>query len=85
MTVRVASWAAAAAVGGTAMPSSGDRLSGSAMWLYSRVRLAEARVAVAVAVAVAVDRREAGLEAAFTPEQRGAIRDWLEGISEACR
>ncbi|MFI9039881.1 hypothetical protein [Streptomyces sp. NPDC053726] len=82
MTVRVASWAAAAAaVGGTAMPSSGDRLSGSAMWLYSRVRLAEARVAVAVAV----DRREAGLEAAFTPEQRGAIRDWLEGISEACR
>lgn len=42
-----------------------------------RVRLAEARVAV--------DRREAELEAAFTPEQRGTIRDWLEGISEACR
>ncbi|GFE13214.1 hypothetical protein Sgleb_12610 [Streptomyces glebosus] len=42
-----------------------------------RARLAEARIAV--------DRREAELEAAFTPEQRGAIRDWLEGISEACR
>jgi DNA-binding MarR family transcriptional regulator len=42
-----------------------------------RMRLAEARIAV--------DRREAELEAVFTPEQRGAIRDWLEGISEACR
>ncbi|WP_275466443.1 MarR family winged helix-turn-helix transcriptional regulator [Streptomyces noursei] len=42
-----------------------------------RARLAEARIAV--------DRREAELEAAFTPEQRGAVRDWLEGISEACR
>ena len=42
-----------------------------------RARLAEARIAVA--------RREAELEAMFTPEQRGAIRDWLEGISEACR
>jgi hypothetical protein len=39
--------------------------------------LAEARVAVS--------RREAELEATFTPEQRAAIRDWLEGISEACR
>jgi DNA-binding MarR family transcriptional regulator len=42
-----------------------------------RARLAAARSAVA--------RREAELEATFTPEQRGAIRDWLEGISEACR
>jgi DNA-binding MarR family transcriptional regulator len=42
-----------------------------------RARLAEARIAVA--------RREAELEATFTPEQRGLIRDWLEGISEACR
>ncbi len=42
-----------------------------------RTRLAEARVAV--------DRREAELEAAFTPGQRGAIRDWLEGVSAACR
>jgi DNA-binding MarR family transcriptional regulator len=42
-----------------------------------RARLAKARIAVA--------RREAELEAAFTPEQRGAVRDWLEGISEACR
>jgi hypothetical protein len=42
-----------------------------------RARLAEARVAVS--------RREAELEATFTPEQRAAIRDWLEGISEACR
>ncbi|MET7934203.1 hypothetical protein [Streptomyces sp. NPDC005322] len=42
-----------------------------------RARLAEARIAV--------DRREAELEAGFTPEQRGAIRDWLEGISEARR
>ncbi|MEO3872743.1 MarR family transcriptional regulator [Nonomuraea sp. B12E4] len=39
-------------------------------------RLAEAREAVA--------RREAELEAAFTPEQRAAVRDWLEGISAAC-
>lgn len=42
-----------------------------------RARLAAARIAVA--------RREAELEAMFTPEQREAIRDWLEGISEACR
>lgn len=42
-----------------------------------RARLAEARIAV--------DRREVELEAAFTPEQRAAIREWLEGISEACR
>ena len=42
-----------------------------------RTRLAEARVAVA--------RREAELEAAFTPAQRTAIRDWLDGIYEACR
>ncbi|WP_327091152.1 MarR family transcriptional regulator [Nonomuraea sp. NBC_01738] len=42
-----------------------------------RTRLAEARVAV--------DRREAELEAAFTPEQRSAIRDWLDGVSAACR
>lgn len=41
-----------------------------------QVRLAAARIAVA--------RREAELEAMFTPEQRGAIGDWLEGISEAC-
>ncbi|WP_346282997.1 hypothetical protein, partial [Pseudonocardia sp.] len=27
----------------------------------------------------------AELEAMFTPEQRGVSRDWLEGISEACR
>ncbi|MEV6769036.1 MarR family transcriptional regulator [Nocardia sp. NPDC051030] len=41
-----------------------------------RTRLAEARIAVA--------RRETELESRFTPEQRGAIRDWLEGISDAC-
>lgn len=41
-----------------------------------RTRLAEARVAVA--------RREAELEASFTPAQRVAIRDWLEGVSDAC-
>lgn len=40
-----------------------------------RARLAAARIAV--------DRREAELEAAFTPEQRDMIRGWLEGISEA--
>lgn len=34
---------------------------------------------------VAVDRRETELEAALTPEQREAIRDWLEGIAQACR
>lgn len=42
-----------------------------------RKRLAAARVAV--------NRREAELEAAFTPAQRETIRIWLEGISEACR
>ncbi|WP_242892885.1 MarR family winged helix-turn-helix transcriptional regulator [Actinomadura litoris] len=42
-----------------------------------RTRLAEARVAVA--------RREADLEAAFTPEQRTAARDWLDGVARACR
>lgn len=41
-----------------------------------RARLAQARVAVA--------RREAELEAGFTPAQREAIRDWLEGIAVAC-
>ena len=40
-------------------------------------RLAEARVAV--------NRREADLEAAFTPKQRAAVRDRLEDISEAGR
>ncbi|MFJ5678275.1 MarR family winged helix-turn-helix transcriptional regulator [Streptomyces sp. NPDC093097] len=42
-----------------------------------RARLAEARSVV--------DRREAELEAAFTPERRGVIRDWFVGISVACR
>ncbi|MFF2324557.1 MULTISPECIES: MarR family winged helix-turn-helix transcriptional regulator [unclassified Streptomyces] len=41
-----------------------------------RNRLAEARAAV--------DRCEGELEAAFTPEQRAASRNWLEGISKAC-
>ncbi|WP_218025166.1 MarR family winged helix-turn-helix transcriptional regulator [Nocardia jejuensis] len=40
-------------------------------------RLKEARVAVA--------RREAELEAGFSPEQRAAIREWFEGIADACR
>lgn len=40
-------------------------------------RLAEARIAV--------NRREAELEAAFTPKQRAAIREWFDGISQACR
>lgn len=34
---------------------------------------------------VAVDRRETELEAAFTPDQRDAVRDLLAGISEPCR
>ncbi|MGW2088750.1 MarR family winged helix-turn-helix transcriptional regulator [Streptomyces sp. NPDC001880] len=38
-----------------------------------RARLTDARKAV--------DRCEAELEASFTPEQRVAIREWLEGIS----
>ncbi|WP_432015091.1 MarR family transcriptional regulator [Streptomyces sp. HD1123-B1] len=42
-----------------------------------RALLAEARGAV--------DRREAELEAAFTPEQRDTIRDWLERISGTSR
>ncbi|MDO0929427.1 MarR family transcriptional regulator [Streptomyces sp. TG1A-8] len=33
----------------------------------------------------AVDRCEEELESAFTPEQRVAIREWLEGISGARR
>jgi DNA-binding MarR family transcriptional regulator len=41
-----------------------------------RARLAEARIIVA--------RRETELEAAFTPAQRETIRDWLEGVSDAC-
>ncbi|MFI6044920.1 MarR family winged helix-turn-helix transcriptional regulator [Nocardia sp. NPDC051321] len=41
-----------------------------------RARLAQARVAVG--------RREAELESSFTPAQQAAIRDWLEGISDAC-
>ncbi|MFI6169623.1 MarR family winged helix-turn-helix transcriptional regulator [Nocardia sp. NPDC051052] len=41
-----------------------------------RARLAEARIAVG--------RREAELESSFTPAQQAAIRDWLEGISDAC-
>ncbi|MDL4773547.1 MarR family winged helix-turn-helix transcriptional regulator [Actinomadura xylanilytica] len=41
-----------------------------------QARLAEARIAV--------ERREAELEAGFTAGQRAAIRDWLDGISEAC-
>ncbi|WP_433207911.1 MarR family winged helix-turn-helix transcriptional regulator [Nocardia sp. CA-107356] len=42
-----------------------------------RSRLAEA--------SIAVNRREAELESAFTPEQQKTIRDWLDGISDACR
>ncbi|WP_405493939.1 MarR family winged helix-turn-helix transcriptional regulator [Nocardia sp. NBC_00511] len=34
---------------------------------------------------IAVDRREAELEAAFTPAQRAAVRVWLSGMAEACR
>ena len=34
---------------------------------------------------VAVDRRETELEAALAPEQREAVRDWLDGIAQACR
>jgi DNA-binding MarR family transcriptional regulator len=41
-----------------------------------RERLALARVAVA--------RREAELEAGFTAEQRAAVRDWMDGIAQAC-
>ncbi|PXX70781.1 MarR family transcriptional regulator [Nocardia tenerifensis] len=41
-----------------------------------RARLAEARIAVG--------RREAELEADFTPAQRAAIRDWLDQIPNAC-
>lgn len=33
----------------------------------------------------AVTRREAELEADFTPEQRAAVREWLTGMAEACR
>ncbi|MFE3261950.1 MarR family winged helix-turn-helix transcriptional regulator [Nocardia sp. NPDC059091] len=33
----------------------------------------------------AVGRREAELEAGFTPEQRAAVREWLSGMAEACR
>ncbi|MEC3917939.1 MarR family winged helix-turn-helix transcriptional regulator [Nocardia sp. CDC160] len=33
----------------------------------------------------AVGRREAELEAGFTPEQRALIREWLGGMAEACR
>ncbi|MFG1796944.1 MarR family winged helix-turn-helix transcriptional regulator [Nocardia sp. NPDC049149] len=42
-----------------------------------RARFTEARKAVV--------RREAELESAFTPEQRETVRDWMEGMSEACR
>lgn len=41
-----------------------------------RARLSEARIAVG--------RREAELESSFTPAQQAAIRDWLDGISDAC-
>lgn len=41
-----------------------------------RERLAAARVAVG--------RREAEIEAAFTQDQRQAVREWLKGVSEAC-
>ncbi|MGW4246550.1 MarR family winged helix-turn-helix transcriptional regulator [Nocardia sp. NPDC004722] len=33
----------------------------------------------------AVARRENELEAAFTPAQRAAVREWLSGMAEACR
>ncbi|WP_067574426.1 MarR family winged helix-turn-helix transcriptional regulator [Nocardia acidivorans] len=42
-----------------------------------RKTLAEAKLVVA--------RREAELEAAFTPAQGLAIREWLAGIVDACR
>ncbi|WP_207401236.1 MarR family winged helix-turn-helix transcriptional regulator [Actinomadura roseirufa] len=33
---------------------------------------------------IAVARREAELEAGFSPEQRAAARAWLEGIAKVC-
>lgn len=41
-----------------------------------RSRLSEAVVAVA--------RRESEIEAAFTPAQRATVREWLEGVADAC-
>ncbi|AYF78533.1 hypothetical protein D7D52_37210 [Nocardia yunnanensis] len=32
----------------------------------------------------AVGRREAELEAAYTPQQRAVVREWLSGVSAAC-
>jgi DNA-binding MarR family transcriptional regulator len=50
-----------------------------------QIHVTESGRALLAAARSAVARREAELEAAFTPEQREATRDWLEGISEACR
>ncbi|MFG3530188.1 MarR family winged helix-turn-helix transcriptional regulator [Streptomyces sp. NPDC047917] len=50
-----------------------------------RIHVTESGRTLLARARVAVDRREAELEAAFTPEQRDAARDWLEGVSGACR
>lgn len=55
----------------------GVRSSTSTKAAFGRTRLAEARIAV--------NRREAELESAFTPDQRKMIRDWLDGVAVACR
>ncbi|MFG3257082.1 MarR family winged helix-turn-helix transcriptional regulator [Streptomyces sp. NPDC048172] len=50
-----------------------------------QVHVTEPGLALLAKARIAVDRREAELEATLPPEQRRAIRDWLEGIADACR
>ncbi|MTE15169.1 MarR family transcriptional regulator [Nocardia sp. CT2-14] len=50
-----------------------------------QIQLTDAGRALYDRARAAVDRREAELEAGFTPEQRAAVREWLIGMTEACR
>ncbi|MFF1646471.1 MarR family winged helix-turn-helix transcriptional regulator [Streptomyces sp. NPDC058240] len=50
-----------------------------------RIQVTESGRTLLARARIAVGRREAELEAALAPEQREAVRDWLDGISEACR
>ncbi len=50
-----------------------------------QIHITEAGRALYVKVHDLVGRREAELEAGFSPEQRVAIREWLSGMAEACR
>ncbi|RJO78476.1 MarR family transcriptional regulator [Nocardia panacis] len=49
-----------------------------------RIHLTESGGERLAAARLAVERREAEIETAFPPEQRRAVRDWLDRICEAC-